>query len=139
MEAHASSNGVHLFCTTGDAPEARIVTGSEAALRRALTALVDNALGHQKCGGTVHIDVRRDGEQVVVAVADDGAGIDQATMATLFNRFSRGNAQTNPRRQSYGIGLSLVREIVEAHGGQIAVSSTPGQGATFTIALPAAA
>jgi signal transduction histidine kinase len=87
----------------------------------------------------VHIDVRRDGEQVVVAVADDGAGIDQATMATLFNRFSRGNAQTNPRRQSYGIGLSLVREIVEAHGGQIAVSSTPGQGATFTIALPAAA
>jgi signal transduction histidine kinase len=57
----------------------------------------------------------------------------------LFNRFSRGSAHTDRAgRQSYGIGLSLVREIVQAHGGQIVVSSTPGQGATFTIALPSA-
>ncbi len=139
MEAYASSNGMRLICTTGGS-EALEVTGSEAALRRALTALIDNALGHQKPGGTVHVDLRRDGEQVVVAVIDDGVGIDQAVMATLFNRFSRGTAHTNlGGRQSYGIGLSLVREIVEAHGGHIAVSSTPGQGATFTIALPSAA
>jgi signal transduction histidine kinase len=60
-------------------------------------------------------------------------------MATLFNRFSRGTAHTNRGgRPSYGIGLSLVREIVQSHGGQIVVSSTPGRGATFTIALPAA-
>ena len=138
MEAYASSNGVRLICTTGGS--ALEVTGSQAALRRALTALIDNALGHQKPGGTVHVDVRRDGEQIVVAVIDDGVGIDQAVMATLFNRFSRGAAHTNlSGRQSYGIGLSLVREIVEAHGGHIVVSSPPGQGATFTIALPSAA
>lgn len=138
MDAYAQSNGVRLVCTTESA-EPLEVTGSEAALRRALTALVDNALGHQQPGGTVRIDVRRDGEQILVAVIDDGVGIDQAVMATLFNRFSRGTAHTNlGGRQSYGIGLSLVREIVEAHGGQIVVSSTPGQGATFTVALPAA-
>ena len=142
MAAYAESIGVGLTCTAGSAAGsgAADVTGSEAGLRRALTALVDNALGHQNDGGTVHIDIRRDGQQIVVAVIDDGAGIDEATMATLFNRFSRGAAHTNRAgRQSYGIGLSLVREIVGAHGGQIVVSSTPGQGATFTIALPAAA
>lgn len=140
MEAYAASCGVRLFCTTGAVDESLAVSGSQAALRRALTALADNALGHQKPGGTVQIDVRREGEQIVVAVIDDGAGIDQATMATLFNRFSRGTAHTNlGGRQSYGIGLSLVREIVQAHGGQIVVSSAPGQGATFTFALPAAA
>lgn len=141
MEAYAQSIGVDLTCTTGGGGSGTLdVTGSEAGLRRALTALVDNALGHQNDGGTVEIDIRRDGQQIVVAVIDDGVGIDQATMATLFNRFSRGTAHTNRAgRQSYGIGLSLVREIVRAHGGQIAVSSTPGRGATFTIALPAAA
>ncbi|MEI6251430.1 MAG: HAMP domain-containing sensor histidine kinase [Mycobacteriaceae bacterium] len=142
MEAYAQSIGVGLTCTAGSGggSGALVVTGSEAALRRALTALVDNALGHQNDGGTVHIDIRRDGQQIVVAVIDDGVGIDQATMATLFNRFSRGTAHTNRAgRQSYGIGLSLVREIVSAHGGEVVVSSTPGRGATFTIALPAAA
>lgn len=141
MAAYAQSIDVALTCTTttSSGPEAMHVTGAESGLRRALTALVDNALGHQNAGGTVQIDIRRDGRQITVAVTDDGVGIDQVTMATLFNRFSRGSAHTNRAgRQSYGIGLSLVQEIVTAHGGQIAVSSTPGHGATFTIALPAA-
>lgn len=136
MDAYARSIGVALTPTIGAG--ALEVTGSEAALRRALTALVDNALGHQHDGGTVRVDIGRDGQQVIVAVVDDGVGIDQATMATLFNRFSRGSAHTGSR-PSYGIGLSLVREIVQAHGGQIVVSSAPGQGTTFTLSLPAAA
>lgn len=141
MKPYADSIGVNLIYAPGtrQSPGALDVMGSQTALRRALTALVDNALGHSKQDGTVQVDGRREGQQVVVSVADDGVGIDQATMATLFNRFTRGSAHTSrPGRESYGIGLSLVREIVQAHGGQVAVSSTPGQGATFTIALPAA-
>lgn len=139
MESFAQSVGVRVVCTADTGGGALQITGSEAALRRALTALVDNALGHEHDGGAVDVGIRRDGRQIVITVTDDGVGIDQATMATLFNRFSRGTAHTNRAgRQSYGIGLSLVREIVESHGGQIAVSSTPGRGATFTIALPAA-
>ena len=141
MEPYAQTLGVSVRSTSD--PDGRSgaleVVGSESALRRALTALVDNALGHQNDGGTVDLDISRHGERVVVAVTDKGVGIDAATMATLFNRFSRGTAHTNRGgRQSYGIGLSLVREIVEAHGGEIVVSSTPGAGATFTITLPAA-
>ncbi|MFN8070407.1 MAG: HAMP domain-containing sensor histidine kinase [Mycobacterium sp.] len=137
MEAYAHTMGVTLRCTAVDGPLE--VVGSEAALRRAMTALVDNALAHENEGGTVQVDIRRDGQQIIVAVADDGVGIDQATLATLFNRFARGTAHTNRGRQSYGIGLSLVREIVQAHGGQIVVDSAPARGTTFTIALPAAA
>ena len=113
--------------------------GSEAALRRALTALVDNALGHEHRGGTVQLRVYRDGQQVIATVADDGEGIDPDVMPTLFNRFSHGAAHTTRSgRESYGIGLALVREIVQAHGGDIRVSSIPGRGATFTMTLPAA-
>jgi len=75
----------------------------------------------------------------IVAVVDDGVGIDKAALSSLFDRFSRGEAHTTRQgHPSYGIGLSLVREIVQSHGGDIRVSSTPGQGATFTISLPAA-
>ena len=136
MSAHADSLGVTLRCESEADTE---VLGSETALRRALTALVDNVLGHEHRGGTVQLTVRRDGQNVVTAVADDGVGIDDATMATLFNRFARGGSHTNrPDRDSYGIGLSLVREIVQAHGGDVRVDSKLGQGATFSVTLPAA-
>lgn len=136
MSAYADSLGVTLRCQS-DADA--VVLGSETALRRALTALVDNALGHEHDGGTVQLTVRRAGQNVVIAVADDGVGIDDATMATLFNRFARGGSHTTrPDRDSYGIGLSLVREIVQAHGGDVRVSSKLGEGATFSLTLPAA-
>ena len=137
MVAHAASIGVCLTFQCRD--DGVDVAGSEAALRRALTSLVDNALGHEHDGGTVELTVRRHGQQVVVEVSDDGAGIDAAATATLFDRFSHGSGHTSRAgRASYGIGLALVREIVQAHGGEIRVSSVLGQGATFTISLPAA-
>ncbi|WP_231748606.1 HAMP domain-containing sensor histidine kinase [Mycobacterium sp. M26] len=87
----------------------------------------------------MQIRVGRDGETVTAAVADDGVGIDAETMATLFTRFSHGAEHTTREgRESYGIGLALVREIAHAHGGEVTVASTPGQGATFTLTLPAA-
>lgn len=138
MGPHAESVGVSLSCDVRD-PGGLEVLGTETALRRALTSLVDNAIAHQNDGGRVEMVAFRDGQQVIVSVADNGVGIDDAAMATLFNRFSRGDAHTNRAgRPSYGIGLALVREIVEAHGGEISVRSVPGRGATFTIALPAA-
>ena len=138
MAAHATSIGVTLTC------QARagglIVIGSEPGLRRVLTALVDNALGHEHQGGTVELTVQRDGQQVIAAVRDDGVGIDAETTATLFDRLSHGSAHTSRAgRESYGIGLALVREIVQAHGGEIRVASELGLGATFTVSLPAAA
>lgn len=141
MGAYAGSLGVTLGCDVSGADDIGgvDVMGSEAALRRAVTALIDNALGHEHSGGTVQLRVYRDGQQVIASVADDGEGIDPDVMPTLFNRFSHGAAHTTrAARESYGIGLALVREIVQAHGGDIRVSSIPGRGATFTMTLPAA-
>jgi signal transduction histidine kinase len=141
MSSYAGSLGVRLSykCEKPSNPATFEVIGSAAALRRALTSLVDNALGHEHEGGTVELRVRRDAANVVVAVVDDGVGIDTETMARLFTRFSHGSEHTTREgRESYGIGLALVREIAQAHGGDIAVASTPGEGATFTLTLPAA-
>jgi len=141
MEAYAGSIGVTLACVCHDehGSGGLEVMGSEAAVRRALTALIDNALGHEHSGGTVQLRLYRDGQQVIASVADDGEGIDPDVLPTLFDRFSHGAAHTTRAdRESYGIGLALVREIVQAHGGEIRVSSTPGNGATFTMMLPAA-
>lgn len=122
-------------CASGDF----IVLGSGAALRRAITSLVDNALAHEHRGGTVTVALSRRGPHVVVDVRDDGVGIDDAARATLFTRFSHGQNHTaSPGRRRHGIGLALVKEIAVAHRGDVTVGSTPGGGATFTLTLPAA-
>jgi signal transduction histidine kinase len=141
MTSYAGSIGVTINCDRRDdqSPGSLDVLGSGIALERAITALVDNALSHEKSGGTVDLGVRRDGQQVIVAVVDTGVGIDKTALSTLFDRFSRGETHTTREgRPSYGIGLSLVREIVQAHGGDIRVTSSPGRGATFTMTFPAA-
>ncbi|MBX7431393.1 HAMP domain-containing histidine kinase [Mycobacterium sp. Y57] len=141
MAPYAESLGITICfeSTESDDGAPLEVMGSHTALRRALTSLIDNALAHEDDGGTVDVRVRRDGAVVQVSVADDGVGIDKAAMATLFNRFAHGGPNSGRRpREPHGIGLALVREIAQAHGGDILVASRPGRGATFTLTLPAA-
>jgi signal transduction histidine kinase len=115
------------------------VLGSAAALRRAITSLVDNALAHEHAGGTIEIYVGRRAANVVIEVRDDGVGVEPDAMGTLFTRFAHGQTHTSTTgRQRYGIGLALVREIALAHLGDVSVARTPGGGATFTLELPAA-
>ena len=136
--AHAASLGITILFASEKASRVEVI-GSESALRRALTSLIDNALAHGHDGGTIDVGVRRRDGEVSATVADDGVGIDPETASTLFTRFSHGADHTGTaRRRPYGIGLALVREIAQAHDGDITVTSTPGQGATFTLTLPAA-
>jgi len=141
MAEHAASAGVGLAVNrnhgkpTGDC----VILGSATGVRRAITSLVDNALAHEHEGGRIAIDVSRRGPDVVIEVRDDGVGVDPDAMDDLFIRFSHGRRHTSTAgRQRHGIGLALVREIVLAHRGEIAVGQTPGGGATFTLTLPAA-
>jgi signal transduction histidine kinase len=141
MAEHADSADVTLVVETDDGRVAAdlVVLGSAAALRRALTSLVDNALAHEHPGGTITIEAGRHGPDVVIDVRDDGVGIESNALETLFTRFAHGQNHTSTAgRQRYGIGLSLVREIVLAHRGTIGVTQTPGGGATFTLTVPAA-
>jgi signal transduction histidine kinase len=112
-----------------------VVLGHQAALRRVLTALVDNALSHTPAGGHVGVELGTSGTSVTVVVRDDGTGFDPADTERLFARFARGG-HSDQRR--FGLGLALAREVITGHGGTIEAWGRPGHGAVFTIRLPAA-
>jgi two-component system sensor histidine kinase BaeS len=78
-------------------------------------------------------------DDVHIAVSDRGRGIDAEDLARVFEPFYRGRHALDRQIQGNGLGLSLVQRIAEAHGGRATVTSTPGQGATFTLQLPVAA
>jgi two-component system, OmpR family, sensor kinase len=139
FSAYAEERGITLRATVG--PGDSTVTGVPSSLRRALGALLDNAFSHVTAGGTVTVSVERaaaaGGDVVSVAVANDGEGIDPADSDRLLDRFARGEHAGDAGRR-FGLGLSLVREVVEAHGGHLRIGGQPGHGACVTIVLPAA-
>ncbi|MBS44139.1 MAG: two-component sensor histidine kinase [Nocardioides sp.] len=115
-----------------------VVQGVPTALRRAVAALVDNALAHSRPGGRVVLDVSADRRSVRLAVADDGEGLDPTTAADLVQRYQRGpdSGDAADRAGRLGLGLALVHEIVTAHRGRLEIDGSPGVGATFTLVLP---
>jgi signal transduction histidine kinase len=117
-----------------DTPPVIAVMGAPGPLRRVLDALLDNAITHTLPGGHVVVTVVAAGASATVRVSDDGIGIDPAVAARLFDRFAHG--QSAGSRRHFGLGLALVREIVQAHDGEITAAPSPGGGATFTVTLP---
>ncbi len=110
------------------------VLGSAASLRRALMALVDNAVRHAQ--ETVTITIGREGGKAVVDVHDDGKGIDPEMLPRLFERFASSAEPTGQRRR-YGLGLALVSEIADRHGGTVSAQNAETGGATLRLTLPA--
>lgn len=133
---HADELGIGLSVSSEQGTDATI-EGTRSSLRRAIVALTDNALAHSGPGDRVELRLHRTGARVTVVVADTGSGIDPSVSEHLFARFAHGDGHTAGERH-YGIGLALVREIVEAHHGRISVSSSPGHGSRFTLEFPAA-
>jgi two-component system sensor histidine kinase MprB len=109
-----------------------ILEGVGERLERAVNNLLDNAARHSPPGGTVEIDVDSAG----VRVRDHGSGIDEEDLPHVFDRFYRG---ANVRgQQGSGLGLSIVRQVTEQHGGSISAANAPDGGAVFTMRLPVA-
>jgi signal transduction histidine kinase/CheY-like chemotaxis protein len=107
-------------------------------LREAVDNLVSNAIKYSPRGGRIELTMSVDGDTAVIAVRDEGAGLSQEDLARLFGRFQRLSAKPTGGESSTGLGLSIVKRIVELHGGSIdAESPGPGRGSTFTIRLPA--
>ena len=111
------------------------VLADDARIDQVLGNLVGNALAHTPHGGRVTIAGERVGHEVRVSVSDTGPGIEAHDLALVFDRFWRGGGC---RGHGAGLGLSIAKAIVEAHGGRIHAESAPGQGATFTFTLPLA-
>ena len=113
-----------------------IVRGSESSLRRAVIALVDNALDHASSAVEVDVSVHRGSCRV--AVADDGPGIDEEVLPQVFERFASAREPDSPRRH-YGLGLALVADVAAAHKGKVAAGRrSGGHGAVLTLTLPLA-
>jgi len=108
------------------------------AIQQALVNLMDNAIKHSAKGQTVMVQIGSGSQaSFSLSVCDHGPGIPQAEQERIFERFYRLGSELRRETQGIGIGLSIVKHIVAAHGGRVTVESTPGQGSRFTIILPA--
>lgn len=113
------------------------VSADAEALGRALWNLLENAVKYSSPSNPVVVRLEPDGDRVVIRVIDHGVGIPEHERPFVFDDFYRGAAATNSAVKGTGIGLALVRHIVVAHGGFIALDSAVGVGSTFSIVLPA--
>ena len=104
-------------------------------MRQVFANLLDNAVKYTPEGGRVSIAVRREAGQAVAAFRDTGIGIPPEDQDKIWARLYRGDKSRSQR--GLGLGLSLVKAVVQAHGGQVTVASQPNQGAEFTVRLPA--
>lgn len=134
QEARALSEDINIRV---EAVDRAAVAADEYYLHRALWALVDNAIKYNRPGGevAVSITVNKDSGQASLSVTDTGPGIGSGDLSRIFDRFYRGDPSRS-QGKGFGLGLSLAKEIVEAHGGRIAVDSQPGRGSRFTVVLP---
>ena len=130
----AETAGLEIHLSIADALPA--VAGDASALRRVFQNLLSNAAKYG--GGPGSIDVRATvrGGAVEISVADRGIGIAPADQERIFDPFYRAPGVVAAQIQGAGLGLSLVKRIVEAHGGRVSLTSAPGAGSTFTVALP---
>ena len=116
--------------------ESGSVPGDAGALRRAIANVLDNALRHSPSGAAVHLGAGRVRDWIWIGVRDEGRGIAPADRPHLFERFWRADAARTRDRGGTGLGLAITREIVRSHGGDVAVDSALGGGATFVLWLP---
>jgi signal transduction histidine kinase len=135
----AEAKGVTL-AAPDDAPapddrgRAVIVDADRTRLEQVAANLIDNAVKYTPPGGRVEVTLSREHGRAVLRVSDTGPGIPPEEVPRIWERLFRGDASRTER--GLGLGLSLVKAIVEAHGGTVDVSSTVGSGSTFIVSLP---
>jgi signal transduction histidine kinase len=130
----AEDQGVSLVAQVGTDLRVR---GELQDLQRMVANLIDNAVNYTPARGVVAVSAQKNDKVVVIRVEDTGIGISAEDIPHIFRRFYR--CDRSRSRPGVGLGLSLVQAIVQAHRGEIAVSSAPNVGTTFTVILPGAA
>jgi signal transduction histidine kinase len=105
-------------------------------LQQVLVILIDNAVKHTPAGGHIDVTVRRHGQTAQVEVADTGTGIAPEHLPRVFDRFYRADKARARERGGTGLGLAIAKTLVEAHGGQLQLTSTLGVGTQATVRLP---
>jgi signal transduction histidine kinase len=130
----AEAKGIHLSVLLD--PTAETVSGDAARLQQVVWNLLSNAVKFAPKGGCVEVSLERADSRVEIIVADNGQGIKPEFLPYVFERFRQEDSGTNRQQGGLGLGLAIVRHIVELHGGTVrATSEGLGKGATFTVAL----
>jgi signal transduction histidine kinase len=119
--------------TLADGPDV-VVSGASDRLRQVFANLIDNAIKYSAAGGRVIVRITQEGQDALVRVEDTGAGIAPDDLPRIWERLYRADRSRTER--GLGLGLSLVKAYVQAHGGQVSATSEPGGGSVFTIRLP---
>ncbi|NPC41229.1 cell wall metabolism sensor histidine kinase WalK [Nocardioides sp. zg-1230] len=130
---YADSRGVRI---TTRVPDALAADADGMRLRQVFDNLLDNAIAYSTSGGAVTVDLGVREEHVVLTITDEGAGIDPSEAEQVFDRFYRGENARRLQVAGTGLGLTIVRSIVEAHGGVVSLESTPGEGTSVCVLLP---
>jgi signal transduction histidine kinase len=113
-----------------------LVLADEAALRRAIDILLDNAFKYTPSPGTVHLSAEQQNDKVVITVRDTGVGIAAEEQSKVFERFYRVDKARSRDMGGAGLGLAIAQWIVQQHGGKIEVESSLGKGSIFRVELP---
>jgi signal transduction histidine kinase len=133
-EKLAQQKGITLAC---QAPEGiAAISGDRGTLRRLFFILLDNAVKYTPAGGQIQVGINQHPEKVTVEVRDSGGGISEQDLPHIFERFYRSDKSRNRDSGGAGLGLSLAKWIVEAHGGFMEVESAVDSGSTFRVSLP---
>jgi two-component system, OmpR family, sensor kinase len=114
------------------------VQGTPDDLHRLVLNLVENAVSHTPAGTSVHAELRRVGDRVMLEVSDDGPGVPAVMRERLFERFVRGSSTGERDAPGSGLGLAIVRAVAETHGGSVVLAESESTGARFVVTLPAA-
>jgi signal transduction histidine kinase len=131
-----ASQGYSVSVTLRDA-KVRVKVDQEA-ISRAIWNLLDNAVKYSPDQKAIEVDVEQDGEFALIRIEDQGLGIRPEEQARIFTRFSRGSSSSQVGSKGTGLGLPMVRRIVEDHGGKIELESKVGKGSIFFVFLPLA-
>ena len=135
VQPAADAKGVHLVLDSD--PSVGTIDGDKARFQQVAWNLVSNAIKFTPKGGTVTVRLHRSGDSVELVVADTGQGIPDGFLKSVFEPFRQADESTTRANGGLGLGLSIVKHLVEAHGGTISVySAGKDQGATFTVRLP---
>ncbi len=118
-------------------PKSLQITGDRELMEYACYNLLTNAVKYSPQRTEVTVTARKDDGHIRIAVKDQGIGMDQKEVKQIFQKFYRTKKAEESGEAGTGIGLSIVQQIVEQHGGQIEVTSQPGEGSCFTLVLPA--
>jgi signal transduction histidine kinase len=129
----AAKKGIEVAIRVEDVPDTSF---DPARIGQVLDNLLSNAAKFTPPGGTVVVSCVRREDRIVIAVADDGPGIPAEELPAIFDAYGRSTTRPTGGEKSTGIGLSTVKPILDAHGGEITVASTVGEGTTFTVSMP---